>query len=540
MTIEKILCNPPLVIARLGGSAQPVDAYQWVASSDPHVTGETMIRPAWTLDVQPDGRVRPRMPNEIHLRDVEGIRPVAPFIEIWCVLSGDNTPQPLTEDILKAEGLELRDISFTIDAVNRKAARRTLNDDLAYGTFPPLVIRGDDHQAHEINAVSPRSVVPQQRLIPDSSPIRLGRFQVIRPTDSSAPRPLDWPDSLNLNTIRIRFTPPRGEFYGPANQAGPDLGVPNRNAFLNGSAGWFGAQVIPAFAQPADTFAGAENRVGNRLGSSLGIVDDTCDARLTVNLNLGQGRNQKLFASANIFSGPSDFSPDRRPFFSLSDSLLDRDADHTARNAAMSPEEQNAWVEDLFERIYEHVALMNVDYWRNRLASTIPQGERRATLIPNDETSEPERSMGGLDPLRDEAIALAGATLQDPLPVTQRARERHRNLSDIHELESFVRRAPNRLEELIRKPFQEANEGFTMKMPAFMRGSNAQPLTLTVSQYDLLMSWVNGVLSQPESAPPAMLAAAVGITETAARELSARASARRGNVLAGIDINESM
>ena len=536
MAIEKILCNPPLAIARLGRSAQPVDAYQWVANSNPHVTGETQIKPAWTLDVQPDGRVSPRKPGEIRLRDVQGIRPVAPFIEVWCVLSGSPTPQPLTEDLLRAEGLALNDLGFTVDAVNRKAARRTFNDDLAYGTFPPLAVRGDDHQVHDINAVSPRSVPPERRLIPDTRAIALGSFQVIRPTASDAPRASDWPPALNLNTVRVRFTPGRGECFGPAGQATPAQGVPAKNAFLNDAAGWFDARVnarpgqpriIQAFAQPWDTFAGAENN------SSLGIVDDTCDVRLTVTLAVGQGRNQTLTAAANIFSGPADFSPDSRPFVSLADALLDRDGDSEARNVAMSRAEKDAWVEDLFERAYEHVALMNVDVWRHRLAGnrTLTPEESRPVPIPNDETALSDAPMGGRDRLRDGAVALPAASSHEPLPITQRARERHRYLSDRHTLENLVKRDPARLPTLVRKPFQESEAGFTMKMPAFMRGSNGAPLTLSVAQYDLLMIWVEDVLAQHSVPSETLLATAANITESAARAISERARTRRTHVL---------
>jgi hypothetical protein len=45
-----------------------------------------------------------------------------------------------------------------------------------------------------------------------------------------------------------------------------------------------------------------------------------------------------------------------------------------------------------------------------------------------------------------------------------------------------------------------------MRMPPFMRHSNAQPLTLSFWQYELLMAWVKSVAVQP--APSAATAAA--------------------------------
>ncbi|MEK2077141.1 hypothetical protein WOB72_03380 [Vibrio parahaemolyticus] len=534
MAIEKIYCNPPLAIARLGRSHQPVDAYLWAAGNNPHITGETQITPAWTLDVQPDGSVKPRMPSKIRFRDVQGVRPVAPYIEIWCVLTGDSSPHPLTEKILNDEDLELQDLSFTIEAVNRKAARRTLNNDLAYGTFPALVVRGDDHQVHSVDAVSPRSVDPQQRMIPDTRPIKFGSFQAIRPTPPTAPRSLDWPDSLNLNTIRVRFTPGRGEFYGPAGHQTDS--VSKDNAILNDGAGWFGARRentsaqprIYGIVEPSDTFAGAEN------DSSLGIIDDTCDVRLNVKLSIGQGRDEFLTASANIFSGPPDFSPDSRPFVSLSDALLDRDRDAEALNEAMTSDEKDKWVEDLFERAYEHVSLMNVDHWRYRLAGgrILRPEERRQEPIENDKTSFEDRPMGALDALRDGAIALSEETQQNPLPITERARERHRYLSDLYTLKNLVNRDPDRIKDIIRKPFQESEDGFTMKMPPFMRGSNGAPLTLSVAQYGLLMAWVEEVTVQQPLVQPSLLASAANISESAARAIADRARIRRENILA--------
>ena len=70
-----------------------------------------------------------------------------------------------------------------------------------------------------------------------------------------------------------------------------------------------------------------------------------------------------LTAHSSVFVAPPDFAPDRRPFLSLADELNDRSA---ARAGPPNGEQLDDWVEDLFERIYETVSMMNVDFWRAR------------------------------------------------------------------------------------------------------------------------------------------------------------------------------
>src|SRR4051812_22391284 len=103
-----------------------MDAFSWVASEEPHLMGETQIRPEWTLDVQSDGSVVSRKPERLVLKDEGRIRPVAPFLELWCDRGDDGDAagwirQPLTSSLLAAERLNLAALSFTVTAMNRKA-----------------------------------------------------------------------------------------------------------------------------------------------------------------------------------------------------------------------------------------------------------------------------------------------------------------------------------------------------------------------------------------------------------------------------------
>jgi hypothetical protein len=140
-----------------------------------------------------------------------------------------------------------------------------------------------------------------------------------------------------------------------------------------------------------------------------------------------------------------------------------------------------------------------------------------------------------MDALRDGVISLAAATPNIPLPVTERAHERHRNMADIIALKRFVRQDPNRLEALIRRPFfsdgEEDGSNTTMQMPPFMRNSNAEPLTLAVWQYDLLMEWQRRVL-----AGPVTIEEEVGIPAT----MSATAEERRAQVLQRLQSRDSL
>ena len=101
--------------------------------------------------------------------------------------------------------------------------------------------------------------------------------------------------------------------------------------------------------------------------------------------------------------------------------------------------------------------------------------------------------MGSKDALRNRLYELQAPNAPLRLPLSGHARMRHRTLADIQSLRSFVQANKGRLLELGRspndlRPNEEANHT-TMAMPPFMRNSNAQPLTLSRWQYDLLMEW---------------------------------------------------
>ncbi len=538
--IQQIYCDPPIVVARLGGSTTPVVAYRWEDSPNPRSDGETVIVPDWSFDVLPDGSLRPFKPDAVDLRDGSLIRPICPFVEIWARLGEPGSGEarwrdvPLTEALLARFAADRSAVTFTIEARNLKAARRAQNPDLAYGLFPSLVVRGDRHMPVALLAVSPpgaaRPMIPPDRHIP------LGFVQVIRPRPNP-PGPTGWPDTLDLDVIRIRFTPARGEFYGPRQAAqptpeSPAPAVTEANAFLDAGAGWFGSTAQGGgFVVPGDTFdffqVGANQQ-------ALGVVDDTCEARIEVELRLAGAAATSLRAHANVLVGPPDFAPDRRPFLSIADEINDRSGDAAQRNAAMTSAELDLWVADLFTRAYETVSLMNVDHWRAVRGLRGLAGDRLApTPIPGDTVTPEDQAMGSRDALRNRTLQVPPRSADVPLPLSAHARQRHRSLASLERLRDLVAGNPNRLAELVRRPFEvepgEGGDATTMRMPPFMRQSNASPLTLAGWQYALLMRWV-GEQQSRRQAQAAMAAAAAPPPP-----LSEAGEARRAEVLARLE-----
>lgn len=543
--IQSIFIDPPIAVARLGGSPAPLDAYEWALSANPRTEGDTVIVPTWSLNVLPDGHVEPIMPVEIKFRDDDRIRPVCPFFEVWAMVSANasSTPatweeRPLTTQLLQQNGVTETAVRLRIEARNRKAARRANDNRLVFGTFPAVTVRGDQHAPVGLRGISPPEVPSARRMIPPGRFIPLGAVQVMRPIAQPA-TPTAWSEAgARVDVMRFRFTPGRGEFYGPpvAAQVTPPAVAAGTHDFLRPNAGWLnslrdGRPAPLRVMVPDDTIDEQQQR-------SLGVVDDTCDARIDVVLSL-PGRGD-LSAHTTVFVAPPDFGLDRRPFLSVADELNDRVGNPAARNAAMDSAQRDAWVEDLFERIFETVSLLNVDGYRRQFAGLVPPARRRpAPGIPGDGLPQPSRAMGALDGLRDSNLEpLSPPDAERPLPLSARARERHGHLAGLDFLRDFVQQNPGRLAQLVRGPFEiesieDASRQQTMRMPPFMRNSNFNPLTLTAWQFALLMEWVRetettAALVAPvaDVAPPAPPAAA-----PAAPSMPSFAARRRATVL---------
>jgi hypothetical protein len=503
--IQAIFVDPPIAIARLGGSNVPQDAYRWVEALNPRSDGNTVIAPWWTLDIMGDGSVEPRLPTSVRLRDGDLIRPVAPFFEIWAMVGTRGSPRSqwrkerLTPALLNEHGADESALTIEVNAQNRKVARRTGDKNLVFGTYPPLRIAGNDYSVQTLSATSPPEA--PIAMIPDGQHIPLGTVRVIKSRKQPVGTGVAWEDTVNVEVIRFRYTPAPGAFYGPPQAAidtGPrrhGIAVDSVNAFLDPDAGWYDTRAIPT-VEPGDTYdtlIPETNTVS--IQPSLGVVDDTCEARVTVTLALPGRKPRTLQAHANIFVGPPDFAPDRRPFLSLADELGDRGSDAAERNAALSKKEREIWIQDLFERIYETVSLFNLDHFQNDRSILLKGRRLRPKPLPQDHVSTPRNhAMTNKDRLRTVGDKVESRSTDEPLPLSELARDRHRSFQDIDRLKNLIALQPNRLKALIRQPFEverdETANGTTMRMPPFMRNSNAYPLTLSVWQYELLMQWV--------------------------------------------------
>jgi len=522
--ILELFFLPPLAIGRLGGGDTPLESFRWAADMDAHDVHRTTIEPAVTLTVGADGTPLPYLPSAIRFRDGDTLRPVAPFFELWVrVLSTrDGAPQeheePLTLDVLHRLGVSLSSLRYRITMGNKKAQRRT--GEPSCGFLSRVDVAGDDHLERPLLATSPHNPGEIPLVHPDR-PIPLGRFQVVRPIRESLL-------GVDLSVVRVRYTPGRGEVYGPPDaivgvakslQEGRVLPpkvlqgrqheiVPPRNRILNPDTAWSRyilnqpGQTDP---QPCDSYDGAATGHDR----SWGVIDDTCDGTIEAELVVD---GQRLRAMARVFAAPPDYSPDRRPFLSLADDLADRDLPPAVVDEA-SLETTEAEITDLFQRIFEVATQINLDLERMRAVGGsggvnypgLPQVDYRSMtrddvpyvdLVPTLLTSSAE-------------AAQSVGVEHDQLPYTTVARVAHAPMTDVDTLLDFLRTRREHVQRLVRPPFGRLrqfaetpgpvpNPEFRdprvvrdslqdMRMPPYMRDSDENPLSLTWRQYDLLM-----------------------------------------------------
>jgi hypothetical protein len=514
--IEQVYFLPPLAIARLGRSDTPLDCFVWDTDQLIHGSQRTTISPAVSLRVMANGSVRPFVPNVIQFRDGNRLRPVAPFFELWATVSGGGKARdvPLTVGLLSHLGSELDSVEYTITVANRKAQRRTLSAACAY--IASVTAAGDDHTRKPLLAISPHRP-GEDPLVSVEHPIPLGHFQVIMPVDRVTM-------GVDLSVLRVRFTPATGQVFAPpTTTAGPasplppgqalpsiTLGgrmhdiVPKENRILNPGSKW-SEYVMDAIAQedpqPSDSYDGA-NVGDNR---SWGVVDDTCDGVIEAQVVI---KGVRYVATARVLSSCPDFAPDCRPLNCLADDLADRDLGPVD----VDPEDEikiaqtQAEIADLFQRAFETASLVNLDSNRYR-------------AIIENETSDPDHPQVNLDSMTGKDKPYADLTA-DLFPVppppdtsnlsyTDAAHFRHGELCDVETLIDYFQGHADQVRQIIRPPFarfsqlperadSKPNPAFRdprvprdclhdMRMPPYLRDSDALPLSITVRQYDALM-----------------------------------------------------
>jgi hypothetical protein len=546
--LVQIFFQPPMAVARLGGSDIPLDAFEWSEDTAAHGGMQTVIRPAVSFQVQKDGSIHPYMPPNLRFKEDNGlIRPVAPFLELWASLQssddGSVYDKPVTIELLKERGLSLAHLWFRVTAANRKAQRRTMS--AACSFIARVELRGDDHVLHDLLAISPHTR-GEEPLVYFDRPIPLGRFQVIRPIDKHENVQ---GRNIDLSIVRIRFTPGKGQVYGPPDAisapASPlqpgqmepkasDYGrvheiVPKENRILNPNTPW--SQFIWGTGQwpdtlPMDSYDGAN--VGTN--KSWGIIDDTCDALIECTL---VGTGLRFQAIARVFSGPPDFAPDHRHFYSMADDLADRQLP-PARVDETSYSDAWAEISDLFRRAFETGRLMNLDAARTRALEEnllwlakfgvehLPEAQLRPKI--NCESMTLKESMTLEDKpyidkiptlMLDPAPSLFSRLgPHAPLPYAEALPFIHQQMLEEPILIDFLRRRADHIRVLMRPPFASWSELsdhhpatepnprhrdprvlrdrlHDMRMPPYMRDANFYPLSLTRRQYLELMAFLD-------------------------------------------------
>jgi hypothetical protein len=337
---------------------------------------------------------------------------------------------------------------------------------------------------------------------------------------------------VDMDLLRLRFTPAKGEVYGPPNAtraedpAAPSTSlaqyeiVPAANRILNPDAAWclFQPQTQDDQPEPADTFDGVVDLPdGSMGGQSWGVVDDTCDGIVRVTVEV---QSERFSASARITSGPPDFAPDRRPFAALADDLADRELPALS-DAEIADPITVLEVADLLRRVFETVSLTNLDALRT---SMLRDNGPSDGPVPHTDG----RSMTAADvPLADQTAEILGGTAaRGGLGYSLVAGDVHSALADIDNMIALFRTQGARLKHLIRPPFARfgdlpaqpaaalptdsldpggvqvlrpverdprelRDQQHDMRMPPYMRDADAFPLSLSWRQYREVMALID-------------------------------------------------
>ncbi len=361
MTIQALRILPPLAIARLGSAAEPLDNFTVEVDPD-HPLDFRRIRPDWTLrvDARTGGIVDRFMPSSIEFKTADDeIRPVAPFLEVFAETSAD-TLEPLTLDLLAAEGLGPEDVEWTVMVANRKVERRTDNPKDA---VQAKVSAFSDHVAYPLEGHCPN-------FVRTTDFIHFGDVRYIKPTTA-------FPE------IRLRFTPAPGHIYG-SNKVDDklipdeDKIIPPERRVYDAAKGWYLFEVPPDIDSggggrepgarfwnetfPPSLFAivpPAPSWLHGNVAKSRGYLDDACDGFVFVALKLKGGN--RVTAYARITSGPPMLIPDARFVRSLADDL---------EQALLGPnvpddepvEVTRARAEEIVRRAFETVRFLNIAF----------------------------------------------------------------------------------------------------------------------------------------------------------------------------------
>jgi len=324
--IRELRILPPLAIARLGSSPEPLENYDVrVPDRDPLAFRE--IHGARTFVVDRDsGTIRREyVPESVRFRDGRGrVKPVAPFLEVWADAGG--TLVPLTAALLDGDKLSLADVEWRVHVGNHKAFRRTGSAadriDADTGWFT----------GHKVTPLTgtcanflPRKTLP------------FGDVQFLKPTKA-------FPE------LRLRFTPAKGLIYGgnDGRTRAEDVADVVYDTKRGAWSGYRDDNADPStiVTNPSDIYANLDDPAA----TCRGYLDDECDGIVEVRL-----RGTELGAFARIGAGPPDYAPDSFPVRTIADELEQVLLGVDIANADVSPE----WTEEIVRRAFETVRLQN-------------------------------------------------------------------------------------------------------------------------------------------------------------------------------------
>ncbi|MCU1328643.1 MAG: hypothetical protein JWN34_4013 [Bryobacterales bacterium] len=428
MAIKDIRLFPPLAVARLGSSPEPLENYDLEIRDA--VSPRTIV-PAESLVLDVDGNItRRKSAGPVQFRDAKGlIKPVAPFFELHAQLDDCSDWVPLTPELLRQNGFELESVKWSAHLGNIKVERRTGNP---HDRMEAIVEAFNDHTAHLVTGTCKNFI--------DGESVPLGHVQYARSEE-------DFPG------LRIRFTPAHGKVYGSKS----DVEDPNvvRVVYDPAKGCWPGYREPGSppntyegrrLTNPAQIFAGYDTPDDH---ISYGYIDDECDGVIEVQIE-GTG----LSAFARVAAGPPTFAPDSKPVRTVADEL-----EQVLRGPdAEANDEELAAVRDTVRRALETVRLMNTGQL-NKGGRTRGVGMARMDYLDVGRKSDPI-----FDPMVAESLAI---------------RSRHERV--LLALESGALAWFARILRDYDKVGDLTDEG-RRKMPGMMRSADGRHLALTRRQ----------------------------------------------------------
>jgi hypothetical protein len=177
---------------------------------------------------------------------------------------------------------------------------------------------------------------------------------------------------------------------------------------------------------------------------------------------------------------------------------------------------------DLFQRVFETVSLANVDAMRLR---SIGGGQDGGTANDTPRTDDSSMTPPDQPYYRTDQEDIPAPEANARVPFHDTAVEMHAPLADADDLALFLRTKSLHVKQLVRPPygaFKDLTENpaataasdplrrdpritrdtlHDMRMPPYMRDSDATALSLTRRQYNFLMQMVDALQVAPGAAP---------------------------------------